>query len=123
VPRAGGGLVDWEAAERYAFTKPIDFLEGVSVHPDRLRIDRNFSIPTLGTWLGEVAFSHEKHARWSGCEGCHPELFPSTARGAVSYRMKDLVAGAYCGACHNKVAFPFADCMGCHKTPRAPRAR
>jgi c(7)-type cytochrome triheme protein len=123
LPRGGGGLVAWEAAERYAFTKPLDFLEGVSIRPDRLRIDRDFSIGAFGTWLGDIAFSHQKHARWSGCEGCHPELFPSTVRGATSYRMKDLVAGAYCGACHNKVAFPFAECRGCHRTARGGSGR
>jgi c(7)-type cytochrome triheme protein len=106
------GFVDWEALE--ARTRPADFLEGVTAHADRLRNDRSFSIPAFGTWLGEVTFSHPKHARWSGCEGCHPEVFPVTARGAVTFRMPDFVAGRYCGACHNKVAFPLAACLRCH---------
>lgn len=117
MPRASSGLVDWEDAERSAFTKPADFVEGVSVRPDRLAIDRNFSIPAIGTWLGQVAFSHQKHTRWSGCEGCHPEIFPSTSRGAIEYRMKDIAAGDFCGACHGKVAFPIASCLSCHETP------
>ncbi len=123
-PRDGAGLIDWLAAERLAFDAPVDFVEGVSVRPDRLKIDRNFSISIDGTWLGDVAFSHQQHARWNGCEGCHPEIFPSTSRGAAAYRMKDIVAGEYCGACHNKVAFPLAACMRCHRMPpdvTAPR--
>jgi len=117
LPRDAAELVDWEEAERRAFSKPADFVEGVSLRPDRLGIDRNFSISAIGTWLGEVAFSHQKHARWSGCEGCHPEIFPSTKRGAASYKMKDIVAGEYCGVCHNKVAFALASCLRCHERP------
>jgi c(7)-type cytochrome triheme protein len=117
LPRDGEGLVDWEEAERRAFKKPDDFVEGVSLRPDRLAIDRNFSISAIGTWLGQVAFSHQKHAAWSGCESCHPEIFPSTRRGAIAYKMKDIVAGEYCGACHNKVAFPVSTCLRCHERP------
>lgn len=117
MPRDAADLVDWEEAERRAFEKPADFVEGLSLRADRLGIDRNFSIAPIGTWLGEVAFSHQKHARWSGCEGCHPEVFPSTRRGGVIYRMKDIVRGEFCGACHNKVAFPVASCLRCHQRP------
>ncbi len=118
-PRDPTGLVDWEEAEKRRFTKPVDYVEGVSLRPDRLAIDRNFSISVGGTWLGEVAFSHQKHARWCGCESCHPEVFPTTARGAIAYKMKDIVAGEYCGVCHNKVAFPLASCLRCHERPPA----
>lgn len=119
MPRDSAGLVDWEEAERVVFTKPADFVAGVSVRPDRLGIDRNFSISTRGTWLGQILFSHQKHARWSGCEGCHPEIFPSTSRGAIEYKMKDIAAGDFCGVCHNKVAFPIAACLRCHERPPA----
>jgi c(7)-type cytochrome triheme protein len=115
-PRDRAELIDWEEAERRAFTKPVDFVEGVSLQANRLKIDRNFSISIRGTWLGDIAFSHEKHARWHGCEACHPEIFPNTARGAAAYKMKDIVAGQYCGACHNKVAFPVALCTRCHRS-------
>jgi len=117
MPRDGADLIDWLEAERRAFSPPTDQVEGISLAADRLRVDRNFSIGTLGTWLGEVAFDHSKHARWSGCEGCHPEIFPSTRRGASRWRMKDIVAGEACGACHNKVAFPLDRCLRCHERP------
>jgi len=121
-PRDGGELIDWLEAERLAFDPPADFVEGVSLHAGRLKIDRNFSITIGGTWLGDVAFSHEQHARWNGCEGCHPEVFPNTSRGAAAYRMKDIVAGNFCGVCHDKVAFPLARCLRCHRTqPDGPR--
>lgn len=116
-PLDQSGLIDWEEAGRRAFDPPADYVEGISLRQGRLAIDRSFSIPSIGTWLGEVAFSHQKHTKWSGCEGCHPEIFPSTMRGAVTYRMKDIVAGAFCGACHNKVAFPLATCLRCHTGP------
>ncbi len=118
LPQEPSGLVDWELAERTAFTKPADFVEGISLRPDRLGIDRDFSLSVGGTWLGQVAFSHRKHAAWSGCEGCHPEIFPSTSRGAREFRMKEVAAGDFCGACHGRVAFPIASCLRCHQTPR-----
>jgi c(7)-type cytochrome triheme protein len=116
-PLAAGDLVDWEEAERRLFDPPADFVEGISLRSGRLSVDRNFSVAPIGTWLGEVAFSHQKHARWSGCEGCHPEIFPSTRRGGVTFRMKDIARGEFCGACHNRVAFPIAACLRCHQRP------
>ena len=117
MPKDRTGVIDWEQFEGLAFEKPADYVEGLSLRPDRLKTNKAFQIPAIGTWLGDVAFSHPKHARWSGCEGCHPEVFPSTSRGAIHYRMTDIVAGRYCGACHNKVAFPVAACLRCHRTP------
>ena len=120
-PEFSSGLVDWLEAERRAFTKPADYVEGVSLRPDRLGIDRDFSISARErTWLGEVDFPHQKHARWCGCEACHPEIFPTTARGGIAFKMKDVVAGDFCGACHNKVAFPIASCTRCHERQPAP---
>jgi c(7)-type cytochrome triheme protein len=117
-PRTIAGLVDWEEAQRRSFFAPIDQVEGLSLRPGRLAVDQSFAIEARGTWLGDVAFSHKKHAQRCGCESCHPEIFRSTARGATAYLMKDIVAGASCGACHNRVAFPLADCLRCHRAPR-----
>jgi c(7)-type cytochrome triheme protein len=108
--------IDWERLE--ARTRPLDFLEGVSLRRDRLRNKTSFSIQAKGTWLGNVTFSHDKHSAWNGCEACHPEIFPTTRYGAARYGMEDIVAGEYCGACHNKVAFPIASCRSCHAMAR-----
>lgn len=114
LPVYAGGYVDWYVAEGRGDILPQDYVEGVSIPRDRLKIDRDIPIETKGTWLGKVTFSHRKHAAWNGCELCHPEIFPSTMRGSVSFTMDDVNAGKYCGVCHRTVASPIAECTRCH---------
>ncbi len=45
---------------------------------------------------------------------CHPALFIDKL-GANQMKMLDLSRGQFCGHCHGKVSFPFADCLRCHK--------
>lgn len=115
LPRNAHGAVDWERAEARGHIRPSDFLEGVSVPRSGLRMDQDVRIPAEASWVNDIVFSHKKHSVWNGCEVCHPEIFPATKAGAVKYTMLQISAGQYCGACHDKVAFPIADCMGCHK--------
>lgn len=117
LPRNRHGAVDWERAEGRALIRPSDFLEGVSVPRPALRMDRDVRIPAEASWVNDIVFSHKKHAVWNGCEVCHPEIFPVMKAGAVKYTMLQISAGQYCGACHDKVAFPLADCGGCHRKP------
>ena len=124
MPVYGGRYVDWEAAEARGLVKPLDFVEGLSTRRDVMKIDADVPLKAKGTWLGDVTFSHAKHAVWSGCEACHPELFPSTRRGSAALDMEAIKAGRYCGACHGRVAFPVAQCQRCHETSmrgRGPR--
>lgn len=114
--RLGNG-VDWEEAEAKGLINPVDFLEGVSIKRPPLKMEREISIESRGTWMSDVMFSHKKHAVWNGCEVCHPEIFPSTKRGTVNYSMFQICNGEYCGVCHDKVAFPLLDCQRCHIKP------
>ncbi len=113
-PRDRFGGVDWEKAEAGWIVKPLDFLEGVSIRRTPLAMDKEISIESRGTWMTDVLFSHKKHAVWIGCEVCHPEIFPSTKNGAVRFSMLQITNGESCGVCHQKVAFPLADCEKCH---------
>ncbi len=118
LPRRGpGGHVDWEEAEAQGKIRPMDFLEGQSIRRAPLRMDRDVAISSKVAWMSEVLFSHRKHAAWSGCEACHPEIFPSTRRGEVKYSMFQISSGEYCGVCHGRVAFPIGDCERCHVKP------
>jgi c(7)-type cytochrome triheme protein len=118
LPQRGlGNGIDWEEAEMKGLIKPADFLEGVSIRRPPIRIDKDVSIESRGSWMSEVLFSHRKHALWNGCEVCHPDIFPSTKKGAVKYWMIQISGGEYCGICHNKVAFPLIDCQRCHTKP------
>lgn len=116
LPADAAGFIDWEGAIRQGRITPADVIEGVTVKRPKMRIDRDVTMSTegKGTWLGNVTFSHRKHAAWNGCELCHPEVFPVTARGATRFRMADVQAGMYCGVCHRNVAFPLDECQRCH---------
>ncbi len=116
LPVYAGRYVDWDAAEGKGLVKPLDFVEGLSTRRDVMKIDADVPLQAKGTWLGNVTFSHAKHATWTGCEACHPEIFPSTRRGAAKVDMESIRAGRYCGECHGRVAFPVAQCPRCHET-------
>lgn len=115
LPRNGHGAVDWERAEAQGRVKPLDVLEGVSLPRPPLTMNRDVAISAEASWVKNIIFSHRKHSVWNGCEVCHPDIFPATRAGEVKYTMFQISSGAYCGACHDKVAFPLADCEGCHR--------
>lgn len=66
-----------------------------------------------------VTFSHKKHqAKNPECTVCHVQIF-QMKKGATTegkpIMVADLLAGKYCGACHNgQKAFPITDCVKCH---------
>ena len=116
LPKATlGNGIDWEKAEEKGLIKPIDVLEGV--RRPSLKAQKDFLIEIKSSWMEKVLFSHKKHAVWNGCEVCHPEIFPNVKKGATKYSMLEIVNGQYCGACHDKVAFPIQDCQRCHTEP------
>ena len=124
LPTFGGRYIDWDLAEARGLVRPADFVEGLSNRRDVMKIDADVPLKAKGTWLGDVTFSHAKHAVWSGCEGCHPEIFPSTKRGTAHVDMESIRAGKFCGVCHRTVAFPVAQCPKCHESSmrgRGPR--
>ncbi len=114
--RFGNGI-DWEKAEEAGLIKPADFIEGVSFQRRKLEIPKDFGLsPTVET-MPEIVFSHRKHSKWSGCEGCHPEIFAGVKKGLSKYSMVEIFEGKYCGQCHLTVAFPTTDCQRCHAKP------
>lgn len=118
LPRKGiAGGVDWEEAEATGKIRPLDFLEGTSIPRKPLKMEKEITIESRGAWMANVMFSHKKHAVWNGCEVCHPEIYPSTKSGSVKYSMFQIASGESCGVCHDRVAFPLADCERCHLAP------
>ena len=74
-----------------------------------------------GSPEGMVVFDGTKH-KGAGltCADCHnPEVFPKMKQGTVKITMKDMLAGKYCGRCHDgKKAFMIKDnCTRCHHKP------
>jgi c(7)-type cytochrome triheme protein len=108
-----GNRVDWLKAEQAGQVKLVDALEGITVKRKPLKIPVDEGVKAREFAMPEIIFSHEKHAVWSGCELCHPDLF-EVKQGATKYTMQDIFEGKFCGACHGKVAFSEMDCQLCH---------
>ncbi|HAD04730.1 MAG: cytochrome C [Desulfuromonadales bacterium GWD2_61_12] len=68
--------------------------------------------------LGTVTFNGDTHNKAAAsCKECHNDgSFPKMKQGTVKITMSDIVAGKYCGVCHNGVkAFEAkANCERCH---------
>jgi len=112
--RFGNGI-DWMTAEKEGQIKLVDYLEGISLPRTQFKKPENFKLSANEQKMPQIIFSHELHAVWNGCETCHPEIFP-VKKGSQPYSMQEIFAGQYCGACHDKVAFPNLDCQRCHAT-------
>ncbi len=61
-----------------------------------------------------VRFPHLAHTRWLDCSNCHPAIFVPQKGGNPEIGMDAIIAGQYCGRCHDKVAFPLWTCERCH---------
>jgi len=114
--RFGNG-VDWEVAEQKRLIKPVDYVDGISVKRAAMPVQKDFALSGKLPGMPDIIFSHAKHTVWSGCEGCHPEIFTGVKRGTTKYTMVEIFEGKYCGACHVAVAFPTLDCQRCHSKP------
>lgn len=112
-----GNGINWEKAEAEGLIKLTDYLEGVSVKKAKFKNQQDFSIKPKTEGMPDIVFSHTKHTVWNGCELCHPDIFIGIKKGATKYSMVELFEGKYCGACHDKVAFPQTDCQRCHNKP------
>ena len=69
-----------------------------------------------GGGLPPAVFPHWVHRIRYKCYGCHPALFEMKA-GANAVTMDAIMAGKFCGACHNgKIGWPvaFETCNRCH---------
>lgn len=110
-----GNEIDWEKAEAAGLIKLTDVLEGY-IRRGMLTIPKDFDLKSKGSWMSDIKFSHKKHAVWSGCESCHPDIF-NVEKGTTQYTMVQVYDGEYCGVCHGSVAFPLLDCRRCHKKP------
>ena len=112
-----GNGIDWVEAERAQLISPKDYVQGVPVRKQAMLSQKDFSLESKTSWMGDIVFSHKKHTMWNGCEGCHPEIFIGVNRGSTKYNMFQIYQGEYCGVCHLKVAFPLQNCPRCHTKP------
>jgi c(7)-type cytochrome triheme protein len=106
------GLVDWVKALDLGLINPRADLQGkTKMHP--LDLDIIFKKTGKMPW---VKFPHIVHTKWLACSNCHPKIFIEK-KGANKFGMDDVLAGKYCGRCHDKVAFALWTCERCHSVP------
>ncbi len=65
--------------------------------------------------VAPVIFPHWFHRIRYRCKVCHAELGFEMRAGANQVLMADMVAGRFCGACHNgEIAWSTENCELCH---------
>jgi len=83
-----------------------------------LAVSSGKTIEFTASPLGTVTFNGDSHKKAAAsCKECHSEgIFPKMKQGSVKITMSDIVAGKYCGVCHNGIkAFEAkANCERCH---------
>lgn len=115
LPKDRFGLIDWAKLVRENLIKPKFSLDPSDEEMPPLKLD--ILIPAKGDFVDDVIYPHEMHTWWLKCEVCHPNIF-IPAKGQNNMSMVGIAQGQWCGRCHNKVAFPLADCKRCHVSPK-----
>ncbi len=112
-PRDRLGNVDWVRTLTEGRIAPRAELGGRDVK-GRLRDDAILMTDTRD--MPYVRFPHREHGAWLDCGNCHPAPFAAET-GANPVTMTAILAGEYCGVCHDRVAFSTFACERCHSVP------
>jgi c(7)-type cytochrome triheme protein len=110
IDRRGG--IDWVKALDLGIINPRSDLQG---NEPMATLDQDILFKDTGN-MPWVKFPHIVHTKWLACENCHPEIFIPKA-GANNPSMDGILAGEFCGRCHDKVAFALWICERCHSVP------
>ena len=108
IPVDRFGFIDWLNMKKSGVFKPIHSLDK-DYEPETRD---NMILFESKSKAKNVLFSHDVHSNWIKCSSCHPEVFTKTLTNNV--KMVRMSKGQYCGHCHGKVSFTFADCTRCH---------
>lgn len=108
-PQDRRGGVDWVATLEQGLIQPRETLGGAE---GMLIMDMDIMFTNTGS-MPWVRFPHVAHTRWLDCSNCHPKIF-KPQRGANKIGMDAILAGEFCGRCHDKVAFSLWVCERCH---------
>jgi c(7)-type cytochrome triheme protein len=107
-------FIDWLELERRNVFKPVASMDKDFTGEVR---DNIILFETLTNFVKNVLFNHEVHSTWIKCSSCHPAIFTEKLGGNVIKKV-EMSMGNYCGYCHGKVSFTFADCLRCHNQPK-----
>ena len=108
IPVDRFGFIDWLKLKEDGVFRPIHSLSKDFKHEVR---DNKILFRSKGK-LKDVLFDHKIHSSWINCSSCHPEVFRESLTNDV--KMVRMSKGKFCGYCHGKVSFTFADCKRCH---------
>jgi c(7)-type cytochrome triheme protein len=110
-------LVDWAKVVKEKIIDPRFDLDPAVKPDDEQILDMNILFETKSDFMDNVIFPHFIHTWWLKCEVCHASvggpIFEPVA-GGNDVKMSEMAGGKWCGRCHNKIAFPLADCKRCH---------
>lgn len=112
IDRRGG--IDWVKAIDDGVINPRMNRTGEGAPMNIMDMDIIFKDTGQMPW---VRFPHLAHTRWLDCSNCHPAIFIPQKGGNPQIGMDAILAGEYCGRCHDKVAFPLWTCERCHSVP------
>ncbi len=117
-------LVDWVKIIREGVIDPRWSLDTDADPSDEFMFDAQILFETKSKFMDNVIFPHQIHTWWLSCDICHETvggaIFQQEA-GTNRVRMATMVGGQWCGRCHNRVAFPLADCKRCHNSPKTAK--
>ena len=111
-PQDRRGGVDWVQAIQKGLVNPRQSLSG---EENMLIMDMNILFTDTGQ-MPHVLFPHLAHTQWLDCSNCHPKIF-IPQKGFNNPSMDGILAGEFCGRCHDKVAFSLWICERCHSVP------
>jgi len=111
-PQDRRGAVNWVTTLEQGLIQPRETLTGAE---GMLIMDMDIMFTNTGS-MPWVRFPHVAHTRWLDCSNCHPKIF-KPQRGANKIGMDAILAGEFCGRCHDKVAFSLWICERCHSVP------
>lgn len=108
--RRGG--VNWVQALDDGIIKPRQSIDGKE---EMLIMNMDILFKDTGK-MPWVKFPHLAHTKWLDCSNCHPDIF-IPQKGINNPSMDGILAGEFCGRCHDKVAFSLWICERCHSVP------
>lgn len=106
-----GNQVDWVLALREGLIKPVAFLEKGQ---QPIKFEQVLQLEAEWNYVPPAIFPHDIHLEWMSCGLCHPDIFMLKKKTTEHFRMREILKGKFCGACHLTVAFPMDDCRRCH---------
>ncbi len=104
-------FIDWMKLKENDVFAPVASLEADGAEEIR---DNRILFASRSGFVDDVIFDHRIHSDWIQCASCHPAIFKEEL-GGNRMKMIDMSKGRYCGRCHGRVSFTFADCLRCHK--------